>query len=264
MPVSDGRAPGLQMITFVVETMKGDAPPFWITVHAGDTVQRIAANHGHPELARTIAKLNGIRSVKRVLRHHPKRKGDLHRVKLPGRMKKSWGFSVLAGSSPPSVVSGYAKLTTTDRPRRTGISTFVGYDPIVMEIPIMLSTVSGETAAGIETICGRLEAMAGRGDFEGAARGAPPVLRISTTDANGAVVPLIPHNYQWADDNANAPLWRVGSSNGGNPIQWGTQPGTEVMRNRDGQRRLQTATVTVEQYTSVQLASRSVTTRKKK
>jgi hypothetical protein len=141
--------------------------------------------------------------------------GKAHRLKVPGEMVASASFEVLAGDTPPRIVGGYAKFDKLDRPQ--------------------------------------LERMAGRGNFEGAAVGPPPVVRIGTFDSDGKVVPLIPANYQASRQNATAPLWRVAD------IAWDESP----LRNGGGNRIRQLATVTVQQHTPVSLPTRSAAKRSK-
>jgi hypothetical protein len=76
-----------------------------------------------------------------------------------------------------------------------------------------------------------------------AGQGPPPVIRLSTTDNNGNVVPLIPLNYQWNISNASAPLWRI------EDIAWDTGG----WRNKLGNRIRQKAVVTMWQYTPINL-----------
>jgi hypothetical protein len=91
--------------------------------------------------------------------------------------------------------------------------------------------------------------MAGRGDYPGTAVGPPAVLRISVTDNQGKVVPLIPSNYQWNPNrNTRAPLWRISS------ITW--DPG--ALRTNDGFRTRQTGTITVTEFTPMSHVIRSV------
>ena len=104
----------------------------------------------------------------------------------------------------------------------------------------------------------RAPALAGRGNFKGAASGAPAVVRISVTDAYGKVVPLVAPNYQWSPQNPSAPLWRIGGGTSG--IEWDASP----ISNGAGKRIRQLATITLTQYTPIVLAERSATVRSKK
>jgi hypothetical protein len=252
-----------QLITFAIET---DADQHfenyaWVNLRVGDTVRKVAARRGHPELASTIAKMNGVRHVGTVLLHHPRRKRDRHRLKVPGTLRQGGSFSVLAGDGPPTITAGYAKSTVQDRPGRTGIAQFVGYDPMQMDIPVRFDVVStdntrsGPYGADLEAQIALLERMAGRGNFPGAATGPPAVIRISSTDSLGRVVPLIPKNYQWSSTNSHAPVWRISD------IQWDNTVPDGVRRNAHGNRILQKATITVQQYKSISFKERSATTR---
>lgn len=243
-----------QLITFSVE-VDPDQPVAkwaWIDIKKGDTVQKIASRRGHPEDARRIADANGIRSVRSPFSGHGKK-----RIKVPG--ESDIVVHVLAGDAPPRIIGGYAKLDTQDRPGRTGLTTFTGYDPVTMEIPVRFDTVATTgQGADIEDDIALLERMAGRGAYAGAAVGPPPIVRVSTTNAKGEIVPLVPANYQWSASNPGAPLWRIQ-----NPIDWDDSVPDGVLRNDAGNRIRQRATITVQQHTNLRLLQRSVSQRHK-
>ena len=182
-------------------------------------------------------------------------------IKLPGTMKQGFFFNVHADDKPPRITSGYAKYSIENVPGRRGINKFDGYDPIVMEVPVQFENYShfrndsGQGIGhGIESDIQMLERMAGRGDYPGAAIGPPAVIRVSTTDSDGNMVPLIPPNYQWTPTHTNAPLWRI------TDISWDD---TAVERNTDGYRVRQKAVITLTQYTPLVFIQRSVTQRAK-
>jgi hypothetical protein len=236
-----------QLLSFAVE--RDDDQKFgswiWVNVHKGDTVQKVATRRGHPELARTIADANGIRSVRAKFSGRGR-----ERIKVPGRLRDALSFDVLAGDEPPRITAGYAKFDVVDRPQREGLTVFTGYDPLQMEVPIQFENVRGSREGlDIERDIALLERMAGRGNFEGAAVGPPPVLRVSTTNSKGEVVPLIPRGYQWSRQNPAAPLWRVAN------IDWDTSVPDGVLRNDGGNRIRQKATVTLQKRTVIRLAA---------
>jgi hypothetical protein len=229
-----------QLITFAIE--KGGDQQFEGYTHVRttrvmNTVQKVASWRGQPDQARRIANLNGIRSVTKKLRRGT-------RLRVPDRLRRSASFNVLAGDEPPKITGGYAKVESVDRPLRTALSVFTGYDPITMEVPVRFeafisdSGSRGPYGADVEADIALLEQMAGRGNFHGAGQGAPPLVQLSTTDALGRVVPLIPLNYQWSKDNPTAPIWWITN------IDWGDG----ALRNLHGNRIRQEATVTVMQY----------------
>lgn len=244
-----------QLITFAVEKDADRKAPdyIWVKVNVRDTIKKIAARRGHPEDARRIAKLNHVRSVNKILLHKPHKKGDKKKIRVPGTLRVSDRFHVLAGNEPPRITGGYQKLETVDRPGRTGLTHFVGYDPITMEVPIRFEGFMDRDGPGIEDRIAMLERMAGRGNFKGASSGPAPILRLSTTDNAGKVVPLIPPNFQWSTQNPAAPLWRIAG------IEWDANP----IRDNNGNRIRQEGVVTVQQHTKVSLEVRSVTTRRK-
>lgn len=255
MPVTDLG----QQITFAIEI---DADTkytsyIWAPLKHGDTVQKVAARRGHPEDARTIADLNKIRSVKTVLLHKPRRRGDRTKLRVPGTLRQADVFHVLAGDEPPTPTAGYQKLEVVDRPGRVGLTRFTGYDPVSFDVPIRFENVRGQTGADIEDDIALLERMAGRGATAGAATGPAPILRLSVTSASGKVVPLIPANYQWSSQNPSAPLWRIAN------IQWDNTVPDGVLRNKAGNRIRQKAIVTLQQYTHISFAPKSVSVRAK-
>lgn len=244
-----------QLITFAIEQDPDRRAPeyIWVRTKVGDTVQKIAQRRGHPEEARTIARLNKIRSVTKVLLHKPKRAKDKTRIRVPGTLRRADVFHVLAGTQPPRIVGGYQKLEILDRPGRTGLTHFTGYDPITMEVPIQFEQVRGRDGKGVEERIAMLERMAGRGNFKGASAGSAAVIRLSTTDNSEHIVPLLPSNYQWSKQNPSAPLWRISD------IEWDESP----LRDDDGNRLRQAAVVTVMQHTPLSLEVKSVTQRRK-
>lgn len=248
-----------QLITFATEQdADRNIPEYvWVRTQVGDTVRKIAARRGHPEDARKIARLNKIRSVTQVLHHKPRRKTDRMRIRVPGNLRPGLAFSVLAGDTPPKVVAGYQKLEVMDRPGRTGLTHFTGYDPLGMEVPIRFEQVLGRDGEGLEDRIALLERMAGRGNFRGASAGAAAIIRLSTTRNDGSIVPLLPPNYQWSPSNPSAPQWRIAN------IDWDDSVPDGVLRDDDGNRIRQKATVTVMQHTHLSLETRSVSRRRK-
>lgn len=241
--------------SFAIESDEDVEIKQWITVdvRVDDTCQKIASRRNHPELARTIADENGIRSVRTILRHKPSHPTDIRQVRVPGSLRKGLGFDVLPGDKGPIITDGYAKFSVIDRPARTGITKFDGYNPVTMPLDVRFERRGEYTGAEIERDIDLLERMAGRGAYSGAASGPPAIVRVSVTGPSGKPVPLIPLNYQWSDDNPAAPLWRVAG------IEWG-----DAQRNKAGNRYRQLATITLQQHTSLHLlGSRSATKRSK-
>lgn len=266
-----------QMISFAVEQDEDVELKKWIKVgvRVGDTVKKIAGRRGHPEDVRAVVKRNRtqkgkrpVRSGRTVLRHAASaskatRKKDRTYLWVPGSWRAGGGrtgplqLSVLAGDEPPRPTTGYAKFSTVDRPGRVGVTSFDGYDPFTLDVPIRFEAWTdqggpqGNEGRDIEDKIKLLERMAGRGDaYGGAATGPPPVIRISATDNAGNVVPLISDLFQWTPES-DAPLWRVAG------IEWDDG----ALRNPQGRRLRQTATVTLQQHTRLKLATRSASKR---
>ena len=256
-----------QMITFASQLDPDASYTKYLFVKAqkGDTVAKIAARRGHPELRGEIVKLNKGRDVlphpKRRPGHKAPPQPKLHTAKqtlrtgasirLPGLLKPGEVLSVNAGDDPPIVTAGYAKYDIVNVPGRVGLNRFLGYDPIALDIPVQFENYAAGEGVTIENNIQILERMAGRGDYPGAAVGPPSVVRVSATDVHGNVVPLLPADYQWSSQHTDAPLFRISA------IAWDAG----AQRNPSGYRVRQTGTVTVTQYTPVMYVERSVARR---
>ena len=202
------------------------------------TCLAIAGRFGQVERAPDIKKLNKVRSIT-----HRMKVGRV--IKLPRNMRSEASFQVMAGESAPQIISGYPKVEIIDRANRTGISVFKGFDPIVMQVPIQFESMDRGndwiTADGtqVEKDIAELERMAGRGRFKGAAVGQPSIVEVSTLGDGGVVKPLIPSNYQSnGPGDVYSPIWWISG------LDWDADP----VRNRDGQRIRQLATVELMQY----------------
>jgi len=105
-------------------------------------------------------------------------------------------------------------------------------------VPIHFEAEPGHNGQDVENDIAELEKMAGRGNFTGAAQGAPPRIRVATVSRGKQLINLVPSNYRWTEGNANAPLWWVSG------ISWDD----DAWRDEDGNRIRQFATVTLTQY----------------
>lgn len=250
-----------QLITFAIEIDADENYTQYIYVRAkrDDTAAKIAASRGHPELAATIAQLNGLRSTQA-----PIKRGK--RVRLPGVLKQGDSFDVLPQDmSRPLILDGYALHQVNPRPGSVGVSQFVGFNPICMQLGVHFFIRPGYNSIDVERDISLMERMAGRGpgNAGGATAGAPPVIRVSVDDNSGNMVPLIPAEYQWSKQNPSAPLWRIGTTTGGtgNGIVWDDKV---ARSDRAGRRIDATCTVMLIQYTPISVAVRSATQRSKK
>jgi hypothetical protein len=256
-----------QLITFAAEIDPDSTYTryVWIRANKGDTLLKIAARRGHPELAADLLVLNKGRDVlvhpKRVPGHKvkpvPKLRATTNTLRagaslrMPGIMKAGEVLSVQAGNEAPTVKSGYAKYDIVAIPGRVGVNRFLGYDPLAIDVPIQFEQYTTQAGDGVEADIQKLERFAGRGDYPGAADGPPAVLRVSVTDNLGHIVPLIPPDYQWSRQHQHAPLWRISG------IAWDAGS----LRTVSGYRVRQTATVTITQYTPLVFVKRSVAQR---
>jgi len=276
-----------QSITFAAE-IDPDANYnrfIWIRAQGTkDTVKAIAARRGHPEMATDILALNKGRDVlvhPKPQRVHSnkspgkgwvgvgggwwqKQTGPVPRLStvtqilrqnvammLPGIMSPGETLSVHAGNEPPIVKKGYANYDTVTVPGRVGINRFLGYDPIEMDIAVQFENYRDQVGSVIETNIQTLERFAGRGDYPGAGFGPPAVIRVSVTDNVGNIVPLLPPDYQWSAQHTQAPLFRISN------IAWDQG----ALRNDNGYRIRQGATITIKQYTPLVFVVRSVAQR---
>lgn len=202
-----------------------------------NTISKIAAFHKIRDRAREIAERNNIHSVFSKLKRNT--------IQVPLQRTVVGGVvSVLAGDTPPVITGGYAKYDMLDRPGRTGLTHFLGYDPITMDVPIRfewrtLSPGGEPEGADIEDDIATLERMGGRGVGSVSGVGRPGRVRVTTTDG-GRTVPLIGSSYQPSSQNPNPPTWVVSD------ISWDEAP----WRNRAGNRIRQLAVVTLTQYVS--------------
>lgn len=227
----------------------------YINAHAGETIAQIAASRGRPDMVAEILALN--RGVK-LSNHHYLRSAQskLHegqKIRLPGTLAQLDSFSVLCGDNRPIVKDGYAKYDTVDRPGRVGLNRFLGYSPIELDIEVQFEAYASNDGSGVEAAIAKLERMAGRGNYGGAADGAPAVVGVTVTDSTGKVVPLIGPNYQWSPSNPSAPLYRISS------IAW---KGGDLSDDQ-GRRTRALAVITVKQYTPLTFVKRSAAQRAK-
>lgn len=248
-----------QMISFSTESERdiANADSVWVTVtKALNEVKKIVAARGHPELAQQIATLNGIRSPTQKLRVG-------RRIRIPGTLQQRLSFDVhIQDAMRPQIKDGYAAFDVVNRPGITGLTHFKGYAPLAMDVPISFEGYAQAhndwhrdpprfvVGPNIEDKIRKLERMAGRGPgFASAASGPPAIIRVSVTDNNGSVVPLIPLSYQWNDvpgvtkSHGAGILWRI------NGIDWADG----VLSDPRGNRVRADAVVHLFQYTPIYL-----------
>ena len=246
-----------QEITFASQRDPDQHYTNYVYVRAlkGDTIAKIAARKGEPEMVKEILKLNRklklknkhyLRSARQPLPTHAL-------VRLPGTLAQADSFSVTCGNQRPKITKGYATYDVVDRPGRVGLSRFKGYDPVEMAIQVQFEGWRSDSGKQIEANIAKLERMAGRGHFRGAASGPPAVIRVSVTTNDGKVIPLIPPNYQWSPQNPTAPLYRISD------ISWDDN----ALGDDAGNRTRQGATITVTQYTPLNVIKRSSSQRAK-
>jgi hypothetical protein len=264
-----------QLISFSIEKDPDQRFEKWkrIPVRRGQTIARIAAKFGNPEDSEKIRKKNGVRGINYVLfkklpkhstkqqREAFKKRKQFRTILVPGNFSESVVFHVLAGDTPPSITSGYAKFNQVTRPERASLLAFEGYDAVEMKVPIRFESSSvgpGGTKEtmhdgdqNIEADCALLERMAGRGQFEGAAEGPPAIVTVSTTDSDNKQNALIPAAYQVSVQNPKGHRWRVVG------IDWDDG----ALRNRYGNRIRQLATVTLWEHVDLKLKTRSAVKR---
>lgn len=142
----------------------------------------------------------------------------------------------------PTVIGGYAKWTTIDRPRRTGLTSFAGYDPIQIQVPVQFEAYLGEKSGyDIENDVQALEFLAGRGQKSANTQKdkTPPYVAIESFNASGQTVFTLGNNYTFDDDiNPTPPRWVITG------VEWDDA----ILFNRLGRRLRQKATITFTQY----------------
>ena len=155
-----------------------------------------------------------------------------------GSQSSTRHFQVLAGDGAPVITGGWPKWQVIDRPQRLGMTVLQGYDPLTMTVPVMFDAVAHGSADQVEADIEILEWMAGRGRlYRGkpfyAATGDSPLVTVQTTNSAGVVIPLIPLSYQGPEVN-----WLV------TDISYDAA----ALRDKQGRRVRQSATVTLTQY----------------
>jgi hypothetical protein len=160
-----------------------------------------------------------------------------------GKRSNGHQFTVLAGEGAPTVTDGFAKWNVIPRPQRVGMTVLGGYDPMVMDVPIMFDAVVHQPPTDVQDVeddIQKLEWMGGRGilynepDSVGApGQGDSPLVWVYTTDGHGNQAPLVPLQYQNAGID-----WIVTN------IAYDANP----LRGPSGHRIRQKATVTLTQH----------------
>lgn len=143
----------------------------------------------------------------------------------------------------PTIVGGYAKWATIDRPRRTALVSFSGYDPMTLQVPVLFEAYLGEKSGfDIENDVQTLEFLAGRGQKAANTQKdkTPPYVAIESFNASGQTVFTLGNNYTFDDDiNPLPPQWVITG------IEW---DGSAVLFNRLGRRLRAKATITLTQF----------------
>lgn len=150
-------------------------------------------------------------------------------------------LEVLAGEGSPTPSAGYAKWLRIPRPQRKALTILEGYEPFVLNVPIMFDAVRGNgLQEDVEDKIQWLEWMAGRGIKRTKGftpgLGKPPLVSVYSAIGNERAVPLIPKPFQTPNLK-----WFV------EDIEWATKY-PEVMRSRGGARIRQAATVKLVEY----------------
>lgn len=137
-------------------------------------------------------------------------------------------ITVLAGEGAPTVVGGWVKVAKVPRFQRISITIPEGYDPLVLNVPILFdAVVQTKDRPDIESQIVTLEEMAGRP--KGDTTGEPPYVEVFAADAEGNRTNLIPRKFQ---EDSELLWWITG-------INWDTNP----LRDPGGERIRQAATV---------------------
>lgn len=162
-----------------------------------------------------------------------------------GKERETQLVDVLAGEGAPTPTDGWAKWAKVPRWGRVAMTVLEGYEPIVLEIPVLFDAVL-ETSPrmDVELEIQRLEWMGGRGIAFNQHHGAKghvghpgvgdsPLIQVFAIDSDGDEVHLIPKQFQT------------------NNLRWvltGLQFDPNPLRDRAGARIRQAATVILTQH----------------
>lgn len=142
----------------------------------------------------------------------------------PGEKRKSLRLTEELGPKKPQVVSAYGGWQVTQRPRKIGLTDWVGRDPLKVAFNIMFEGSGRLPGVQTERRCRILEAMAGLDSDDPE----PPLLIV---DGGGG----IPHDYT----RASHVTWVIET------LDWSED---EEIRNHAGNRTRALANVTIMQY----------------
>lgn len=149
-----------------------------------------------------------------------------------------YAFTVLADESAATITGGFAKWAVIDRPQRVGMTVLQGYDPLVMDVPILFDNVVPQPDKDVERCIQILMWMAGRGKLfasdghiGASGQGDSPIVNVYSASSNGRETAMIPPDAHGID-------WVVtGLAFDPNPL-----------RDRGGRRIRQAVTVTLTQH----------------
>lgn len=164
----------------------------------------------------------------------------------------TYAISTLAqDSTAPTITGGFAQINTIARPRRLGYTLAGGYDPISMDVPAQFEAMGDYDShygpKDVERDIQILEWMAGRGKLYAksnigrAAVGNPPLITFRVLSRGDTDTQLVPPNVQGLE-------WVISN------IQYDTSP----IRDGQGNRRRQLATVTLTQWMRIPTAKTTV------
>lgn len=148
-------------------------------------------------------------------------------------------LTILCGEKPPTVTGGYSKWNVIERPLTRSATVFAGYDPAALSIDLRFGVWdgsgwgTGEDAGNtVENRIREMEWMAGVKQTQGP----PPAVTITSRRGDNSTSDLIPHELQGY-------TWVVQG------LDWG-----KALRNRQGSRIFQEATVSLLAYLGFQSA----------
>lgn len=249
---------GMQLCSFAtLPQLNGPVTPYgWTkTTTKINTISKVAANLGYPQLAIDILSINWHIKLKNGHRlrdaRTPLAVGT--RLRLPNFMVNGKVFHALfQDGQSPTITGGYAKFDIVDRPGQFGLSRHLGYDPFKMPIAIQFEAYASNNGAPVEAAIAIMESMAGVVPHKQRVKPPPPI-RVYTTDGTGKVIPVVPKNFMQTPANPTAPAWSIAD------IAWAGGD----LHDDNGNRSRALCTLTLQQYTPLSLATASATQRQR-